>query len=255
MDDFKWIGIIGTVITYSFYLLREIKEIFFDADHSGETFSVKIKKALLLTNTRKGKIKHKEPSRESDTIEYSCSERQSITNRLLIHNFFVKIDRLRNELPTIDFCGSVRKNIVLREIILIYLCTIEKHAKDFIKNNKLDELDTNELNDKLMSEVKSVEFDIYEKLKEKLGPAVYNRVVEDPTRGFKSRNSIYKEALLDGVMSISKQDMSYYGYDNYRRASEVLTSMYSTIGVIVKNFERVFKDFNGELEKLLEENK
>lgn len=249
MDDLKWYGLLGTAIAYFFFFIREMKEIFFDKDDSGETFMVKLKRAILLSKSRK--INVDEPS----TIKYTDEQRKKVIDGLLIHNFFISIYKLKNELPNVDFGGSVRKNQVLREIILLYIETLEKHTIDFIKGNNLDELTTNELNAKLQAEIKIVDYEIYYKLRERLGDAVYNKVIDDPIRGFKEKNGFLREILLDGVLSITTQSMSAYGYDNYKRASEALTSMYISIKVIVKNFEKVFKDFNGELEKLLEQNK
>lgn len=248
MDELKWYGIIGSALAYFFFFLREVKEIFFD-HNNGETFLNKLKKAFLLSKARKKKIL------EPKTVEYTDSERKVVTDNLLMHNFFIRISKLKNELQNIDFDGSVKKNLVLREVISIYLDILEKHASDFIKNSKFDEYSTNELNEKLKTEIALTTYEIYAKLRERLGDTIYNKVIEDPVKGFKARNGFLKEILLDGVLSISSQSMSVYNYDNYKRASEVLTSMYISIQVIVKNFEKVFKDFNGELEKLLEEYK
>jgi len=245
MDDLKWYGLIGSGIAYFFFFIREIKEIFFDKDGSGETFGEKLKQAFLLSKTRKRK------TIESKTVTYTDGEREEIIDNLLIHNFFISISKLKNELPNFIFDGSIKKNKVLKEVILIYMETIEEHAINFLKSNKLDELSTNELNEKLKVEIKIIDYEIHGKLREKLGEDVYNMVIEHPVKGFRSSNAFLKEVLLDGVLSISTQAMSAYGYDNYKRASEILTSIYVSTQIIVKSFQRAFKDFNGELENLL----
>jgi hypothetical protein len=70
-------------------------------------------------------------------------------------------------------------------------------------------------------------------------------------KGFKAKNSIFREIFINGVLYMSVQHMSVYNYNNYERATEIFTSMYISLQTIVKNFEQVFKEFNGELNKYL----
>lgn len=249
MDDLKWYGLIGPAIVYFFFFVREIKEIFFDKDDNGETFGVKLKRAVFLSGERKTKVS------EPRTIKYSDDERKIAIDNLLIHNFFICVSKFRNELPNMEFSGSIKKNKILREVILLYIETIEEHASDFIKENKLDELTTLELNEKLKFQIKIIDHEIYSKLRERLSEDVYSMIIDHPVKGFRARNGFLREILIDGVLSITTQSMSVYGYDNYKRVSEALTSMYISVLVIVRNFEKVFKDFNGELENLLEQNR
>jgi len=248
MDDLKWYGLLGSVVTYGFFVIREIKEIFFDKDDTGESFGVKLIRAIFLSRKKRKVI-------EPKIVIYSDGERKVMVDNLLIHNFFISVCRMRIAIANTTFGGSSQKDKILRDVIIIYIDSIEKYATLFLKENQLDKLSTNALNEKLNSEIKRIEYEIYGKLRERLGFDIYNKVIEDPIKGFRTKNAHLKEILIDGVLSISTQSMAVYEYDNYKRASEILTSLYVSLKVIVKNFESVFKDFNGDLEKLIEQNK
>jgi len=233
-------------IIYSFLkLLREFKEIFLDKGKEEENLFTKLKYLFCFWLKRKKKIF------EPKHIQYSNEERERIIDKLLIHNFFISINNIKLlQIPNMRF-GSTKKNKILRDVIRIYVETVEKYAINILKNYKLDELETSRLNEILLHEIESTDFEIYQKMRMSLGEDLYNTIIEDPVRGFKVRNSIFKEIFINGVTLISSQAMSVYNYDNYERASEILTSMYVSLNVIVKNFEKVFKEFNGELDQYL----
>jgi hypothetical protein len=235
------IFIIGGIIVI-LYILKELKEIFFT--EGGETFGENLKYFFLFW------LKRKRKKIEPKNVTYSDKERQKVINKLLIHNFFISCSNMRRQIQTMDF-GYYKKNEILRSVITIYVDTIEKYTHDIIMNYKLDELDVTKLNCILLQEIDKSKYEIYSKMKSKLGDVLYNKLIEDPIKGFKVKNEIFKEVFINGVLLISSQAMSVYDYDNYERASEILTSMYISLQVIVKNFERTFKDYNGELDAYL----
>ena len=148
--------------------------------------------------------------------------------------------------------GHPKKGIILKDVIKIYVETIEIHAADFLKRNKLDELNTQQLNQLLLEEIPKIEYEIYSKMRNRLGDSLYYLLIDHPYKGFKVRNSIFKEIFISGVLTLSSQSMAVYKYDNYKRISEMLTSMYISLQTIVKTFEKVFKDYNGDLDKFLD---
>lgn len=242
LKDYPSVLISIAILAIILYLLKDIKEIFFNKDSSGETFWQKIQYYTRIRMKRKVK--------DPGNVKYNDSEREEAVQKLLIHNFFLSVSAFRSQIPNMDF-GYPKKSEVLRDVILIYITTIEKYTHDFITSHNIDELSTSKLNEMLAIEIGKVSYEIYGKMKERLGDALYNKLIEDPVRGFKVKNSIFKEIFINGVLLISSQAMSVYHYDNYERASEILTSMYVSLQVIVKNFEKVFKDYNGELDKYL----
>jgi hypothetical protein len=228
------------------HVVREIKEVFFDDEHhTKESFMIKMK-YFMFPWIKREKRKIIEPK----NIKYTDEERAKVVSNLLIHNFFQSVAMIRIRIQTMDF-GYPKKTETLRDIIKIYVNVIEKSATNIIRNYKLDELDTAKLNEILVQEIDKANFEIYSKMRTRLGDALYTKLIEDPIKGFKARNDIFKEVFVNGVLLISTQAMSVYHYDNYERASEVLTSMYVSLNVIVKNFEKVFKDYNGELDQYL----
>ncbi len=235
--------IIGVVIV-SLYILKEIKEIFFNRDHDGQSFGNYLYHTIFFWLPKSKKVI------EPKHVQYTSEEREKIVDKLLVHNFFISITNIKTQIPAMQF-GSEKKNAVLRDVIKIYVETIEKYAIAILKNYKLDELLCAKLNEILLQEIDKAHIEIYAKMKDRLGEALYIKLIEDPVRGFKARNSIFREIFINGITLISSQSMSVYNYDNYERASEILTSMYVSLNVIVKNFEKVFKDYNGELDKYL----
>jgi hypothetical protein len=233
--------IIGGIVVI-LYILKELKDIFFT--EGGDTFGKKIKYFFFFWLKRKRKVI------EPKNVHYSDEERQEVVNKLLIHNFFISCSNMRRQIEIMDF-GYPKKNEVLRSIITIYVDIIEKYAHEMIVNYKLDELDVTKINSILMQEIEKANYEIYSKMKTKLGDVLYNKLIEDPVKGFRARNQIFREIFINGVLLISSQAMSVYHYDNYERASEILTSMYVSLQVVVKNFEKVFKDYNGELDAYL----
>lgn len=242
-EFFELLAALSPAITYAFFVFREIKEIFFDKDSEGESFGVQLK-YVIFPWIRKRKKKIKTP----ESVEYTDEERNEVISNLLIHNFFQIVSSMKNNIPNMEF-GHLKKSQVLRDVIRIYIETIEKHTMDLIKKNKLDELSTLQLNQLLMDEIGVIDFEIYSKMRNRLGDELYFKLIEDPVKGFKVRNSIFKEIFVNGVLLMSSQSMSMYGYDNYKRASEILTSMYISLQTIVRTFEKVFRDYNGELDK------
>jgi len=226
------------------YILKEIKEIFFSVDSRDETFGTKLKYFLFFWLKKKKRIV------EPKHVQYSNDAREAIVSKLLIHNFFQSINNMRIKIPLMQF-GSDKKNKVFRDIIRIYIETIEKYAETVLKNYKLDELTTTKLNQILIEEIEKSRYEIYNKMRIRLGDALYLKLIDDPVRGIKAKNAIFMEIFISGVLLISSQAMSVYDYDNYERASEMLTSMYISLQVIVRNFESVFKDFNGEIDAYL----
>jgi len=247
----EWLGkdypillaITGFIIIF-LYILGQVKDVFFNKlEGDDQSFGTKLKYFFFFWLKRK---KIQEPK----SIHYKDEEREKIIDRLLIHNFFQSASNIRNKIPLMDF-GYPKKSETLRDVILIYVDTVEKHAHYVLKNYKLDELTTSRLNEILLEEIEKGHFEVYAKMKDRLGDKLYQKLIEDPEKGFKVRNSIFREIFINGILLISSQAMSVYRYDNYERASEILTSMYVSIQVIVKNFEKVFKDYNGELDKYL----
>jgi hypothetical protein len=236
--------IVGFVIIF-LYIIKEVKIIFFMKGTEDETFGKKILKFLMFwRNWKKGN------TTEPKNVHYTDEERERVVNKLLIHNLFIAINNMKTQIPSMEF-GYQRKSEVLRSIIKTYIETIEKYANHVLKSNKLDELTTNQLNELLIGEIDRAHYEIYSKMKTNLGDALYQKIIEDPVKGFKVRNNIFREVFVNGILLISSQAMSVYNYDNYERASEILTSMYISLQVIVRNFEKVFKDYNGELDKYL----
>lgn len=233
--------VIGSIIVF-LYILKEIKDVFFSIDSKGDTFGTKLFYFFFFWVKRKTRVT------EPEHVKYSDDEREKVVSKLLVHNFFQSIHLIKRQIPFMEF-GLPKKSQVLREVIEIYVDTVEKYSSDVLKNYKLDELKTSKLNDILLSEIDKASYEIYSKMKIKLGDVLYIKLIEDPTRGFRSRNAIFREVFVNGVTLISSQSMSVYNYDNYERASEILTSMYVSMNVIVKNFEKVFKEYNGELDK------
>lgn len=234
--------IIGFTIIF-LYIIKELKSIFFMHRHDdNETYGERLRRFIFFWRRKKRKVI------EPKNVHYSDEDREKVKSKLLIHNFFQSINDIKTRIPSMDF-GYPRKNEVLRNVIKIYVETIEKYAACIIKNYKLDELSTQQLNDILVQEIEKISYEIFSKMKSQLGDDLYNKLIEDPVKGFRFRNTIFREIFINGVLLISSQSMSVYNYDNYERASELLTSMYVSLQVIVRNFEKVFKDYNGELDK------
>lgn len=233
--------ITGIIIVF-LYILKEIKDVFFSIDSKGDTFGVKLFYCFFFWIKRKKRIS------EPEQVKYSDEDREKVVSKLLVHNFFQFIKFTKRQIPLMNF-GSPKKNQSLRDIIEIYVDTIDKYSSEILKNYKLDELETSKFNDILLQEINKADCEIYYKMKLKLGDILYLKLIEDPVRGFRVRNAIFREIFVNGVTLISAQAMSVYNYDNYERASEILTSMYISLNVIVKNFEKVFKEYNGELDK------
>ena len=234
---------VGAIII-CLYILGQIKDVFYK-EGDEESFATKMKYFFFFWLKRKKK-KVVEPK----PVHYTDEDRQKVVDKLLIHNFFLAVSNIRNQIPSMDF-GHQKKSEALRDVIKIYVDTIEKYASTILKNYKLDELSMSKLNEILISEIDKATYEIYNRMKDRLGEALYIKLIEDPVKGFKARNAIFREIFVNGVLLISTQAMSVYNYDNYERASEILTSMYVALQVIVKNFEKVFKDYNGELDKYL----
>lgn len=230
------------VIFIILLILKEIKEVFFSTDSDGQRFGSYLYHVIFFWTPRKKR------KMESKHIQYSNSEREKIVNELLIHNFFVSINTIKIQIPSMEF-GNQMKSDALRDIIKIYVETVEKYTMNVLKNYKLDELETSKLNEIFLSEIEKAGFELYSKMKYRLGDELYYKIIEDPVKGFKSRNSIFREVFINGIALMSSQAMSVYDYDNYNRASEILTSMYISLNLIVKNFYKTFKDYNGELDK------
>jgi len=236
--------IIAAAVYVFLLILKEIKIIFFDKAGEDETFTTKLKYLFFFWIKRKKRVK------EPKHIKYSDEEREKAISDLLIHNFFQAINNTRIKLPSMNF-GNDKKSELLRGIIKIYIDVTEKYVVSILKNYKLDELTTVKLNAILMDEIGKAGLEIKSKIIARTGELIYNMLIKDPVKGFNARNATFKEIFIDGILLLSSQSMSVYKYDNYRRASEILTSMYVSSRVILKNFEQVFKDFNGELEKEL----
>lgn len=238
--------ILGGIIVF-LYIIKEIKDIFFSRDSSGITFGTNLKYFFFFWLKKEKRL---ERIKEPKNMSYTKEGREKMISKLFVHNFFQSTCNMKRNIEHMDF-GSFEKNIVLRDIIKIYVETIEKYAKYFLENYNLDEFNTRKLNELLLHEIERAQSEIYSKMRYKLGNDLYNKLIEDPIRGFKTKNAIFKEIFINGVMLISSQAMSVYNYDNYERASEILTSMYISLQVIVKNFESVFKNYNGELDAYL----
>lgn len=240
---FPTVFIIGGCVFFLFHIIREIKEIFIDKGNENESLGTKLKYFIFFWLKRKEKIK--------DNVIYSDEERKEVIETLKKHNFFQEINLIKMEtIPSLNF-GDIRKNEVFRDIIRIYVDTIELSVIKILETYHLDKMKTNELNKLFTEKIDENTILIYSKMRTRLGNDLYNLVIEDPVMGFRTKNSIFREIFIRGVLNMSAQHMSMYGYDNYRRSTEILTSMYISLQVIVKNFGQVFKDFNGELNKYL----
>jgi len=223
------------------YVIKQIKETFVDKGNESESFGEKIKNFIIFW-------KKNNKQYEQKNVIYSEEERKIAIDKLKIHNFFQEINNIKNiKIPNMNF-GNRRKNEILREVIRIYVDTIEEYVFNAIDNYQLDKLKTNELNDLFSKMIDKATNEIYFKIRNLLGNDMYNLIIEDQKRGFKIENSIFRDVFVNGILNMSVQHMSVYGYDNYERVTDILTSMYISLQVIVKNFEKVFKNFNGELD-------
>lgn len=232
--------LILAIIIVSLYILKQIKEIMLDSKDGDINLLNKIIN-LFKKNKKKPKTKH---------VYYKDYEREEIVSELLMHKFFQNVINMKRDVCGMDF-GNVKKNLIFRDLIKIYIESIEKHTIGILKNYKLDELNTPQLNNLIQNEVELISNDIYTKLRERLGNDVYNMVIDDPYKGFRIRNARYREIFIRNIVDLSSQSMDVYDYDNYERAREMLTAMSISLQVIVTNFESTFKDFNGELDKII----
>lgn len=225
--------------------LKELKIIFVNKDGEKESLFVKIKN-YLISLLKKRKLKIVNP----EHIVYTDEMRKERKDKLEIHNFFQQVNNMKNSIPSMNF-GSIRKNEIFRDVIMIYVETISNDVLNIIKNNNFDELKTNEMNKLFSDGITTCTNHIYSNMRTRLGEPLYNKLIEDPVKGFRAKNAIFRDVFINGVLYMSNQHMSVYNYDNYERATEILTSMYISLQVIVKNFEQVFKDYNGELDQYL----
>jgi len=234
-------------IAFILYIIKEIKEIFVDRGVEEESFGIKIKYFFFFWLKKSKKFKHPDPH----NIIYDDEDRKNAISTLKKHNFFQEINLIKNnKIISMNF-GSKRKNEILKDVIWIYVDVIGENVLNIIKNYQLDKMKTDEINDLFSKEINNTSIQIYSKIRTKIGDDLYNMIIEDPNKGFKVENSIFREIFINGVLNMSVQHMSVYGYDNYERATDILTSMYISLQIIVKNFEKVFKNFNGELDKYL----
>jgi hypothetical protein len=238
---------IGGIIVF-LYIIKEFKVTFIDKGGEKTSLGYKIKHFFLFWLKAEQKTLMTE---EKKHIVLSDEERKKLITRLENHNFFQQVNLIKNNvIPSMNF-GDIRKNQVLKDVIKIYVESIEEGSLFIIRNYKLDLLSNNELNEILSKEIEKISTNIYSKLRNRLGDILYNKIIEDPVKGFKAKNSIFREIFVSGVLYMSVQHMSVYNYNNYERATEIFTSMYISLQTIVKNFEQVFKEFNGELNKYL----
>lgn len=238
---------VGSIIVL-LYIIKEFKITFIDKGSEKTSLGYKIKHFFIFWMKDEQKTIEIE---EKQHVILTDDERKKFIIKLENHNFFQQVNLIKsNVIPSMNF-GDIRKNQVLRDVIKIYVETIEEGSLFIIRNYKIDLMSNNELNDILSKEIEKITTNIYSKLRNRLGNDLYDKIIEDPKKGFKVKNSIFREIFINGVLYMSVQHMSVYNYNNYERATEIFTSMYISLQTIVKNFELVFKEFNGELNKYL----
>lgn len=224
-----------TVILFTLQIIKDI-------------FNINFKD--ILDKIKRKKIKTVEPTSSNSIIVYVDKDRESIIEELENDDFFQEIKKFKlGHMRSMEF-GSQKKNEVLRDLIYIYMSVIESFAMRILKEHKLDKLSTSELINLFSGEINICDNEIYDTMKKNLGQKLYDLLVESE-KGFKIKNNDCREILIDGILSISAQSPDKYNNDNYEKARYILTSMTAVLKVVVRNFEKVFKDFNGELEELL----
>jgi len=227
--------------------LKIMKEIFYDKDADQISYGKWIKS---LFYKRKTDVNKDGEKKLNDIIVYSDEDRESLIKNLENDDFFQEIKKCKlGHISAIDF-GSPDKNVVFTNIMKIYVETIEEAVLRILRENKLDKLTTTELNDLLSREIDIYSKNIYEKIKVSLGDKLYKLLIESK-KGFKIKNSDCREILIDSILTISNQSPDKYDYDNYDKAHYILTSMCAVLKVSMKNFERLFKDFNGDMEEIM----
>lgn len=242
--NYPIIFVIFVCCIISLYIIKQIKEIFLDKGGEEESLGIKLKYFFFFWLKRSKKI-------NKDNVIYSDENRKKMIEELKKNNLFQQINIMMNtSIPFMNF-GSQRKNEVLRDVIKIYIEILRDGILSVINNYQLDKMNTEELNNLFSDVIEKTSDRIYSKIRTKLGEPLYNLIIEDPKRGFKAQNSILRDVLIESVLIMSAQHMSVYNHDNYDRALVILSMIYISLKRIVTNFEKVFKEFNGELNKYL----
>lgn len=228
-----------TVILFTLQILKDI-------------FNINFREFIFSFGKRKKpQVKEEEKKVSPNSIIiHSEKERKIIREELENDDFFQELNKFKlGHMRSMDF-GSKKKNEVLRELIYIYMNTIEEFAMRMLKEHDLDRLNTSELVSLFSREINICNDVIYDTMRKNLGQKLYDLLVESE-KGFKIKNNDCREILIDGILSISAQSPDKYHNDNYDKAKYILTSMTAVLKVSVRNFEKVFRDFNGELDELL----
>jgi len=163
---------------------------------------------------------------------------------------FTILDKLRNKSLLMTF-GDKNRDDIFKKMINIQLSVLEKSVTKMLKSPNIDNLSNNEFNRLTHNTINDYISDTHKELKYEFGKKLYNLVILNPEKGFVVSTKLIIGSMWNGLDDICNSNIIY----NHQKIVSILiiiqTSMIHITGVVEKQFQK----FNGELTKIVEDEK
>jgi len=174
-----------------------------------------------------------------------------ITKYINDNIIFSTISELRNKLLYLNF-GDKNRNKIFKLIITIQLDTISQCIRNSISDINIDNLTDSEFKRLLFDTNTKIVEKSHLRYKTELGEKLYDFIIMDTMKGMMAWTKLNDDRSLLLIEKICDDNNLK---TNHQKMSTILLSMDTSICIIFNGYERRFHGLNGELSKILNDEK
>jgi hypothetical protein len=149
--------------------------------------------------------------------------------------------------------GDERKNKLFQKLLLIKYESIKKNTKLLIANKDLSKLSNSQFYAFVIKNMTLIVDEYNEKMKFYCGEEIYNLIMLDEDKGF---NNIHEKTIVFIKGAVEETfESEHLVYSAEDKIDFLLDLYYIAMKIAMTDVEKVYKNFNGDLDKLLKKSK
>jgi len=172
---------------------------------------------------------------------------------LATHKLFTEKSYLKHKIDLINV-GSDKKNKIFRNLLHIKYNSILKFSSELIHTKDLNKFSNSQFYALIIKNMTNIVIDYNDKIKLELGKEIYSLVMEHNEKGFNIvhektivfiKSNIEESLTSNHVVLRTPEDKIDFLFDMY----------YIAMKIALSDVNKIYKNFNGDLDKLIKKRK
>jgi len=165
------------------------------------------------------------------------------------HKLFQEVKYLNYKINLIQL-GDINKTNVFKDLLIMKYESIVKYAHILLDTKDIYDLSDNQLYALIVKNMVEIVDDYNIKFKNKYGEEIYNMVMLNPEKGFNNNHQKTVEFIKNAIEETFES--KHVKYTNADKLDFLFDLYYIAIKLAMSDVEKVYRNFNGELTKLLD---